>query len=684
MAQNTARSYKIDRLSDSNYQPWRMTMEIILEKQELLGVVDGSIPNPGPADAAALADWNKKDLSARLELLLHMEDSQKQSMRMLKTAHEIWARLQTSYQRTDVSSRVNLLKKLVNLTMQETSDVPIFIKDWRNALDDVSLAGLTLPEDLQATLLLAALPTSWQPFISTKSTANLTVPLLVPSIMQEHALRMPQQTTTTTSSNPHLAMFSRSSSFRHRTSRPSSRVPSQSTSSWRSRPSSSYQRPSSSRPPFHVKKAYCRKCRVYGHTERNCYRNFSGKKFFRQAHYVSNSPSEHESEPEDVPSSPSSASQSSQASEEDAHLCFMADSITSPLPANVPESSWLLDTGATCNLTSDRRALHHYRTLKNPFPVRFGNNSRQYAVGFGTAHILLSDGNVVAIPKVYHIPQLAKNLISVSQIAKSGTRVEFEEGHAIIKHVLPSGARYRVLGPKIGQLYILGSTQISNECYFSSPTPDPDYTTLLWHYRLGHLHHGAMKTIYQHHLAKHYSLPKHSRLSLCEGCIFGKMPNKQYPTSTTSTHRPLELIHSDLCGPLPVPSLTQNLYFITFIDDYTRFTMVSFTRDKTSATILNQFKTFHRLAENQLEQPIKSLQTDNGGEYTSHAFEAYCSQYGIHHRLTVAHNPQQNGLAERKNRSLMNSARSMLRVAGLSPSFWEEAVATACYLQNRT
>ncbi|MCO5576729.1 hypothetical protein L7F22_030546 [Adiantum nelumboides] len=340
-------------------------------------------------------------------------------------------------------------------------------------------------------------------------------------------------------------MFSRSSSFRQRTSRPSSRVPSQSTSSWRNRPSSSYQRPSSSRPPFHVKKAYCRKCRVYGHTERNCYRKFSRKKPFRQAHYVSNSPSEHESEsePDNVPSSPSTASHSSQASEEDAHLCFMADSIASPLPANVPETSWLLDTGATCNLTSDRHALHHYRTLRNPFAVRFGNNSRQYAIGFGTAHILLSDGNVVAIPKVYHIPQLAKNLISVSQIAKSGTRVEFEEGHAIIKHVLPSGAR---------------------------------------------------------------------------------------------------------------------------------------------ATILNQFKTFHRLAENQLEQPIKSLQTDNGGEYTSQAFEAYCSQYGIHHRLTVARNPQQNGLAERKNRSLMNSARSMLRVAALSPSFWEEAVATACYLQNRT
>ncbi|MCO5583425.1 hypothetical protein L7F22_037336 [Adiantum nelumboides] len=110
--------------------------------------------------------------------------------------------------------------------------------------------------------------------------------------------------------------------------------------------------------------------------------------------------------------------------------------------------------------------------------------------------------------------------------------------------------------------------------------------------------------------------------------------------------------------------------------------MVSFLKDKTSATFLQQFRTYQKLVENHLERSIQTLQTDNGGEYTSQAFKAYCAQQGIRHNLTVPHTPQQNGIAERKNCSLMNSARSMLRVAGLPPSFWEEAVSTACYLQN--
>ncbi|MCO5613223.1 hypothetical protein L7F22_067499 [Adiantum nelumboides] len=112
--------------------------------------------------------------------------------------------------------------------------------------------------------------------------------------------------------------------------------------------------------------------------------------------------------------------------------------------------------------------------------------------------------------------------------------------------------------------------------------------------------------------------------------------------------------------------------------------MVTFLHEKSSGSVLKTFKTYHRLVENQPDLRITALQTDNGGEYTSHVFEDYCRKPGIHHRYTVAHNPQQNGLAERKNRTLMASARSMLKVAALPPPFWEEAVATACYLQNRT
>ncbi|MCO5566609.1 hypothetical protein L7F22_020286 [Adiantum nelumboides] len=98
-------------------------MEILLEKQDLLTIADGTTLQPDPADVAAVAAWKKRDLSARLELLLHMEDAQTQTVRTLTTAHEIWKRLESTYERKDVSAQVNLLKKLITLTMEDTSEM---------------------------------------------------------------------------------------------------------------------------------------------------------------------------------------------------------------------------------------------------------------------------------------------------------------------------------------------------------------------------------------------------------------------------------------------------------------------------------------------------------------------------------------------------------------------------------
>ncbi|MCO5590655.1 hypothetical protein L7F22_044628 [Adiantum nelumboides] len=467
-------------------------------------------------------------------------------------------------------------------------------------------------------------------------------------------------------------MFSRAPSSRTRNFRPSQRKSTSKNSSWRSQP-----KKFSSRPPFEIRKPYCKGCRVYGHSDKNCWNN-KGKQKYNQAHYASGSNTESESEAED------SESYDSQSTTEDVHLCFSADSLSEPLPYNVHESSWLLDSGATCNLTYTKDHLTNYKPLRRPFPVCFGNKSTCLALGVSTAEILLSDGKIVAIHDVYYVPNSAKNLISVSHIATSGTRVEFGEAYATIKHQLPNGEHYRVLAAKIGKLYLLGCSLRMPECHHMMAPKKSAYSTLLWHYRLGHLNHTSMCITASKQLAKNYTLPKKSKLCLCEGCLFGKFSEQKFSTWTTATRKPLQIVHSNLCGPLPVPSLSHNHYFITFIDDFTRFSMVSFLKDKTSATVLQQFRTYQKLADNHLERSIQTLQTDNGGEYTSQAFKAYCAQQGIRHNLTVPHTPQQNGLAERKNRSLMNSARSMLRIACLPPSFWEEAISTACYLQNRS
>lgn len=204
--------------------------------------------------------------------------------------------------------------------------------------------------------------------------------------------------------------------------------------------------------------------------------------------------------------------------------------------------------------------------------------------------------------------------------------------------------------------------------------------TLRWHYRLGHPGQHALKEMQRLNLAIGFQF-KMVPIELCEGCIYGKAHHPRFPRSSTTTSQPLQLIHSDLCGPMSTLSITHNKYYITFIDDFSRYAMVSFMHYKSST--LDHFKVYKQRVENQHNMKIKTLRTDNGGEYVSNEFIKYCQKEGIIHQYTVPHTPQQNGVAERKNRSLMETARSMLQTAGLAHFYGEEAVATACYLQNR-
>lgn len=143
------------------------------------------------------------------------------------------------------------------------------------------------------------------------------------------------------------------------------------------------------------------------------------------------------------------------------------------------------------------------------------------------------------------------------------------------------------------------------------------------------------------------------------------------------------IIHSDICGPVRVLLNGKARYFITFIDDSSRWCEVRFLQNKSDA--LREFESFRTLMERQHGVlKMKCLQSDNGKEYVNTKFDEALRKQDIRRRLTAAYNPEQNGVAERKNRSLVETARCLLADSGLPPSFWAEAVYTANYIRNRT
>uniref|UniRef100_A0A251S0B4 Putative ribonuclease H-like domain-containing protein n=1 Tax=Helianthus annuus TaxID=4232 RepID=A0A251S0B4_HELAN len=171
-------------------------------------------------------------------------------------------------------------------------------------------------------------------------------------------------------------------------------------------------------------------------------------------------------------------------------------------------------------------------------------------------------------------------------------------------------------------------------------------------------------------------------LKKCSHCLAGKQ--KRVSFKSHPPHRRdniLDLIHSDVCGPMKTRTLGGCLYFVTFIDDHSRKVWAYTLKSKDQ--VLDVFKQFHALVERQTEKKLKCIRTDNGGEYIG-PFDAYCREKGIRHQKTPPKTPQLNGLAERMNRTLAERVRCLLSHAGLPNSFWGEALNTVVNVINRT
>jgi transposase InsO family protein len=173
------------------------------------------------------------------------------------------------------------------------------------------------------------------------------------------------------------------------------------------------------------------------------------------------------------------------------------------------------------------------------------------------------------------------------------------------------------------------------------------------------------------------------RDGVCVICVLGKHHRDSFD-KRASWHAsgPLQLVHSDLCGPLSSPSFSRCKYFLTFIDEFSRRTWVYFLKLKSE--VFDKFLFYKALVEKQSGHQIQRLRTDNGGEYVNNNFTSYCTTQGIQMQHTIPYTPQQNGVAKRNNRTLKEMANCMIQSKGLSLKYWEEAINYANYIVNRT
>ncbi|KAK2979848.1 hypothetical protein RJ640_000735 [Escallonia rubra] len=208
-----------------------------------------------------------------------------------------------------------------------------------------------------------------------------------------------------------------------------------------------------------------------------------------------------------------------------------------------------------------------------------------------------------------------------------------------------------------------------------------DNQSWLWHLRLRQLNFGGLKLLSTKNMLNGLPLIDQPD-QLHEGCLARKQHRHSFPKDSISRAKAmLELIHVNVCGPIDPVSLGKNISFLLFIDHYSRKTWVYFLKQKSE--VFSTFKRFKALVEKHSGYKIKAMRSDRGGEFISKEFKAFCEENGIRRPLTIPYSPQQNGVVERKNRSIVNMTRSMLKSKNLPNEFWAETVDCAVYSSNR-
>ena len=204
----------------------------------------------------------------------------------------------------------------------------------------------------------------------------------------------------------------------------------------------------------------------------------------------------------------------------------------------------------------------------------------------------------------------------------------------------------------------------------------------LWHRRIAHIGMSNLKKAHKRGMITGLKDVTFDKNKLCSACQAEKQVGIHHPLKTMlSTSKPLELLHMDLFGPTSYKSIGGNLYCLVIVDDYSRYTWTLFLGDKSETPEI--FKTFARRAQREYNSQIVKIRSDNGSEFKNMNIEDWCDKEGVKHEFSATYTPQQNGVVERKNKTLITLARAMLDDYGTPERFLAEAINTVCHATNR-
>ncbi|GIM13846.1 hypothetical protein Vretimale_16923, partial [Volvox reticuliferus] len=331
---------------------------------------------------------------------------------------------------------------------------------------------------------------------------------------------------------------------------------------------------------------------------------------------------------------------------------------------------WHIDTGSEWHITYDASELQNVHTVRPEeiFSVTGYDGSKQQPthVGRYTLKSNVDDNLEIELDNVYVVPNAMVKLISAGTLDERGVVFEFGDGKAEVRFKGETILR----GKKVGRTYVIsyGSGYSAGGNRACAVTGSGDSAAVLWHRRLGHLGYSNLEKMCREKMVTGMEIDRASleaaSSQICEPCIYAKQSRGPFPSTGHKAAKPLGLIHMDVCGPMPETSLGGSRYVTTVLDDCTGLSTVAFT--ETKEAIGKKVRTMIEALENMSGRRVKEVRTDRGREFVNKTMGDYFSNKGIIHGTTVGYTPEQNGAAERLNRTLLEKTRAMLAESGLS------------------
>ncbi|KAI3526642.1 hypothetical protein L1887_05902 [Cichorium endivia] len=638
ITQITASTHFPIRLTPNNFPVWRRQVESTLIGLELDAFIIGDQQPPkrfldDKKQNPEFLLWYRQDQVIISAILGSCSDSIQPLISSATTSRDAWERLNSSFASGSRYRIISLKSKLIK-NPKGSRSISEYLQDMRSIADDLALAQSPVAEE---DLLVHILSQLGEEYITIVAAIKVREnPLSYPELFDkltdfERALKetssitTPPVTTVNYTARQHNRQQSNGSFSRpNRSNNRNHYNQNQGTNSF-----SNGNRQTRNN-------TFCQFCNIPGHNTRDC-RKLS--RFLRDNNITITSAS---------PAPP---------------VANVTTSGSSPI-----SPTWLFDSGASNHVTSDRSTLQNLSDYGGPDEIILGDGNRLQISHIGSKHINTLH-KPLSLPNVLCVPRLRRNLISVAKLCKTNqVSVEFFPTHFFVKD-LSTGAPllrgensedvYHARLPSNLQLHVTTK---------SSP--------LTWHHKLGHPSFKVFKTLVS-------SLGLNSKSFFdshihCPSCSINKSHKLPFgPNSFTAT-KPLQLLYSDVWGPVQ-SSIDHFTYYVIFVDYFSKYVwFYPLKRKSDVATIFPQFKL---LVEKFFGSPLVSIFTDNGGEYQG--LQPFLQSHGISHYTTPPHTPEQNGVAERRHRHIVETGLALLHYAKLPLTYWTHAFQTAVYLINR-